>query len=130
MNIESIWMIIVGVSAPIAGIVAFYIQLKNVERETLVNEKISLEISNLKEEKRKLESQIKIPTDKEIEKYSQSSRVRIARVSDNTSKGISLIRKIISIEWGSLLIAIFVVGFIGYFFYDVYRIGLWLINIF
>ena len=121
-------MIIIGVSAPVGGVVAFYIQLKNIKRIDLQNEKLNLEIIQLKEESHKLKSQIKIPTNEEVKKYSQYDEPMYYRCSSGRTRENSLFTIFLSIDWGSLFIAVLVVSFIGYFFYDVYRVGLWFLN--
>ncbi len=129
MTIDMIWMIIIGVSAPIAGVVAFYLQLKKVKKINLENNKLYLEINQLKEEKRELESQIKIPTSEEIERYGRPDIPLFSRKSSSDSEERNLVNSIFDIDWGSLLIAMLVVGFMGYFFYDIYRVGLWFLRL-
>ena len=128
MNIESIWMIIVAIAAPITGVVAFYVQLKHAKKVNLENEKLHLDIHLLKEERDRLKSQIRIATDAEIEKYSQSSRPFLPSRSSHAPDKKSVFQRLTEFEWVTLSIAWFIVIFIGYFFYDVYRLGLWLIN--
>ena len=110
MNIESIWMIVVAVSTPVAGIIAFYLQLKNVRKANLENQKLTHEISKLKEENRVLQSQIKIPSDAEVMKYGNTPI--IFRRSRKAEVPSSLAKRLLGIDWVSLIGAFFVIGFI------------------
>ena len=58
MGIESIWIIILAVSTPIAGVVGFAIQLRNVRKLRLENDKLNLEIASLIREQKASERQI------------------------------------------------------------------------
>ena len=128
MNIEFIWMIIIAIAAPITGVVTFYIQLKNAKKVNLENEKLHLDIQLPKEERDRIKSQIRIASDDEIEKYSQSSRPFLPSQLSHAPDKRSVFQRLTELEWLTLSIAVFIISFIGYFFYDVYRLGLWLIN--
>ncbi len=128
MDIESAWTILVTVAAPIAAIVAFYIQLKNVKKTHLQNKKLELEVQKLKDANKKLESQIQLPTDEEIKKYSKKEPDIMFSRSTGAYTKQSILNRFVNIDWGSLITAVFAISFIVYLFYDIYRIGLWLIN--
>ena len=53
MSVEQIWIIILSLATPIAGVVGFALQLRNVKKTRLENEKLSLEIHCLKKDKEK-----------------------------------------------------------------------------
>lgn len=131
MDVESIWLIIVAVSAPIAGVVAFYLQLKNLKKADLENQKLTLELHRLEQENQRLESLIHRPTDEEIRKYGGKDRPMFSRVSssDETPEE-SIFRELKGFDWLSLAAAVFIVVFIAYLFFDIYRIGKWIIGLF
>ena len=131
MDVESIWLIIMAVSAPVAGVVAFYLQLKNLKKADLENRKLTLELHRLELENERLESLIRRPTDEEIRKYGNKDIPMFSRTgsSDQAPKE-SIARKLKEFDWFSLAAAVVIVVFIAYLFFDIYRIGKWIIGLF
>ena len=79
MDIQTIWIIVVAVSTPIAGVVGFAIQLRQVKKARLENLKLQLEIENLREQLSRSSGRIHIATPTEIRRvtgvlFSRSGR--------------------------------------------------------
>jgi hypothetical protein len=68
MDIQTIWIIALAVSTPIAGVVGFALQLRLLEKSRSENLKLQLEIEELRRRATKAESRIYIPTHKEVVK--------------------------------------------------------------
>lgn len=66
MDIQTIWIIVAAVSTPIAGVVGFAIQLRQVKKARLENLKLSLEIENLREQVARGRGRIHVATPAEI----------------------------------------------------------------
>jgi hypothetical protein len=140
MSVEQIWIIILSVATPIAGVVGFAIQLRNVKKTRLENEKLSLEINSLKKEKEKNESNIVLPTNDEVShivhgksfaelgrtmsKPAMSESHDLSSHQTNSSGGfLSLVGKFI-------IFVLLIPCLIGYLFYDLYRIFQWFVSLF
>lgn len=54
MDIQTIWVIVLSVSTPIAGVVGFGLQLRQVKKARLENEKLALELLKLSGDRDKL----------------------------------------------------------------------------
>jgi hypothetical protein len=76
MDIQTMWIIVAAVSTPIAGVVGFAIQLRQVEKARLENEKLKLElvklageIENLQHQSNKTQSRIVVATDRQVAQF-------------------------------------------------------------
>ena len=116
---EVLWIIVFAISTPVAGVVGFAIQLKSVRKLRLENEKLSLEIAELRQNKKKSEQQIIVPTNDEVVKYTSDS--------DRKSTG-NLDRKLSTTDWSEVGLLAVVVFVLLYFLYDLYRLGSWLLS--
>ncbi|MGD8177005.1 hypothetical protein [Marinimicrobium sp. ARAG 43.8] len=131
MTVELIWLIIVSLSAPITGVVAFYLQLKNVRKANLENRKLILELHKLKLENERLDNLIHRPTYEEIDRYGRKDEPMCSLAADGDSlPKKTLLERVKEIDWLSLVASIVIVAFISYLFFDVYRLGKWIIGIF
>ena len=79
MDIQTIWIVVAAVSTPIAGVVGFAIQLRQVKKARLENLKLSLEIENLREQVARGRGRIHVATPAEIReitgvRFSRSGR--------------------------------------------------------
>lgn len=68
---NTFWLICLAVSTPIAGVVGFAIQLRTIKKMRLENEKLALEIENLRREQQESARRIMIPSTDEIVKYNE-----------------------------------------------------------
>lgn len=75
MSIETIWIIILSISTPIAGVVGFAIQVRNVKKARLENEKLILEIQKLKGELKKSNERVILPTNDEVSQIMHSKEL-------------------------------------------------------
>ena len=66
MDIQTMWIIVAAVSTPLAGVVGFAIQLRQVKKARLENDKLLLEIGRLKAEEARRSSRIILPTNREV----------------------------------------------------------------
>lgn len=124
MDASSGWFIATVVSAPIAGVVGFAVQLRTVSKLRLENEKLELEVARLEQEAVEAERVIVKPSSEEVEKY--AARVLFARKriidGDELEKGSAGASFAIT-DWligGTLLL------FTSYLVYDLVRLFGWL----
>lgn len=80
MDIQTIWIIVAAVSTPLAGVVGFAIQLRQVKKARLENDKLQLEIDRLKAEEARRSSRIILPTNREVERITHPSGPVVFRV--------------------------------------------------
>lgn len=66
MDIQTIWIIVLVISTPIAGVVGFAIQLRTVKKTRLENEKLSLEIQRLNRQENAEAARIVQPSNDEV----------------------------------------------------------------
>ena len=123
IHMEAIWIIILAISTPVAGIVGFAIQLRNVKKVRLENEKLCLEIAELKRSKMESEKQIAVPTNDEVVKYALDSKHVMFRKSMGASD-----RNASGLDWGQAGLLIVVIFVLLYFLYDLYRFGSWVLS--
>lgn len=95
MDIQTIWIIVAAVSTPIAGVVGFAIQLRQVRKTRLENEKLQLEIAHLRAQAEKAESRIHRATTAEVLHFSDPG-VRFSRRGPPTALRRSIPPEIMS----------------------------------
>ncbi|RZZ88369.1 hypothetical protein [Pseudoxanthomonas winnipegensis] len=66
MNDSAIWMLLLAIATPVAGVVGFAIQLRQVKKIRLENEKLQLEIAALRASATAAEQRVVIPTNREV----------------------------------------------------------------
>lgn len=76
-------------STPIAGVIGFAIQLRQIRKTRLENEKLQLEIENLRKAMAKSERQIVIPTNDEVQRFLHMLQSRILLVEDRLERNLS-----------------------------------------
>ena len=69
MDIQAIWIVVLAVSVPIGASIGFAIQLRQLRQSDLTNQKLGLELKDLKAQLDNAEQVIVRATPKEIEKY-------------------------------------------------------------
>lgn len=136
MDANTLWVLALAASAPIAGVVGFAIQLRQVRQAKLENEKLLLEIEALKRAAEFRERRIQQISTDEVIRYGQESRgkdILFSRGGPNpgpddgppASKRMSFKDALLLIGLGLL-----VVSFIGYAIYDLYRLLGWVWSLF
>jgi hypothetical protein len=128
MDISYIWGFALSVAAPIAGIVGFSIQLREVKKTRLENEKLLLEIQVLKTKARANEQRIVQATNEEVLRISHPDVpmfTRKAKTQDHEYISTDKHLRKRAIESAIVLAALFV---LAYFLYDLYRLFHWLAN--
>lgn len=129
VDAPQLWLICIAVSAPIAGVVGFAVQLRTIKNLRLENEKLELEIENLEREKEEAQRRIVIPTTEEVEKYNE---VMFSRRDQTRDADIprNLIWKVrfyyLKAALKQYAIYFLIVVFLLYLIFDVYRVSLWL----
>lgn len=122
------WLIAVALASPIAGIIGFFIQLRTLKKARLENEKLRLEIDQLRQAQKSSESIVRVATHDETVKYSEA-RFRLGPLTDSETAEFDIdphSRKTIR---GAIVqfTVWFAVGlFVIYLAYDVFRVGRWL----
>lgn len=130
MDIQALWPILLAISTPIAGVIGFAIQLRSTRKLRLENEKLQLEIVEMRQRARKAEQLIIEPTNEEVEKYAQT--IQFMRVSENEKAQDSYCspKRFEFPDLSDILILFAAVFFIGYFLYDIFRLFMWLWSLF
>lgn len=125
MDTQTLWIIALSISTPVAGIVGFAIQLREVKKKRLQNEKLQLEIEALKANAAAANSRVVQVTTKEVQEFAKDvpmySRGRPAAeavpqaVQKPALKDYALI--------GAAILSVLLV--LTYFVYDLYRLFVW-----
>ena len=131
MDIQTIWLIILSIATPVAGVVSFGIQVRNIKKLKLENQKLELEVIEIQKEMENSEAQIVKASNDEVLKY--SNKVMFSRKSSSptmersTSKEPSIMSRFSA---GEILLILFLIFILIYFVYDVYRFVVWLWDMF
>jgi hypothetical protein len=123
VEIQSLWLIIFGAATPIAGVVGFAIQLRQIKKAKLENVKLQLEIAALKAASDERSQRIQIASLEEIDRYSE--RAAFARGPNPGAEPSAKSHKVW--EWLVFPGILFLVALVVcYAIYDLYRLVLWL----
>ncbi|MCV6611820.1 MAG: hypothetical protein OIF55_13680 [Amphritea sp.] len=82
MELDAIWLMLLAISSPIAGFLGFAIQLRTTKKLRLENEKLQLEVLELKVRRQKSEQVIVEPTNEEVQRF--TSRASFLRVDSDS----------------------------------------------
>ncbi|MBV8271095.1 MAG: hypothetical protein JO067_02360 [Cupriavidus sp.] len=131
MDLQPIWIILLSVSTPIAGVVGFAIQLRQVTKARLENEKLQLEIAALRAKAAEAQTLIQRVTLDEVEKYTRpdimfSMRDEIPVFRSGTAGGAASAGRRIADRLFAVLLVLGLLLFAAYFVYDLYRLATWL----
>ena len=131
MDIQTIWLIILSIATPVAGVVGFGIQLRNIKKLRLENQKLDLEVKKLQREFDSSDARIIKVTNDEVFKYSNnilfSKRACSTTESDIPSSTSSMFT---GYSIGEIILIACLLFMLVYFLYDLYRFALWLLNLF
>lgn len=138
MDVQAVWLVVLAVATPLAGVVGFALQLRQVKQTQLENEKLRLEIAALRSAHSERESLVRVATMAEVMRFRDDADTRLSRrepdayfsVADDADDGDSAdateqprpLRARLHTAGGYLLLAVF----LGYLAYDLYRLGRWL----
>lgn len=136
MDVTAIWIGVLSVATPVAGIVGFGIQLRQVKKTRLENEKLQLEISALRDKAAESEQRIlRVTTDEVVHfaypktrlkwrdsAFESRSPMEYRDVNSACALATTSRRERLAIA-GAL--AVFVL-LVAYFLYDIYRMLIWL----
>jgi hypothetical protein len=129
MDAQTVWLVVLSVATPVAGVVGFALQLRQVKQTRLENEKLHLEIDALKRERTERESLVRVATMDEVMRFRDSDGPRFSRRSAPSaslpSKSPGKFRETLSV----VLLVSLAVLFLGYLAYDIFRLGRWLLGI-
>ncbi len=130
MDTQTVWLLVMSIATPVAGVLGFGIQLRQVKKARLENDKLQLEMAALRQRAANAERRIVLATNAEVQKithgevlFSKSSRVR----------GDEEPEVLVEQQAPKLMERLFLVGvialvslFLAYLVYDLYRITVWL----
>jgi hypothetical protein len=140
VDYSTIWLLALATAGPVAGIVGFAIQLRQVKKLRLENEKLQLEIQALRARARRDDQRIVEASDEQVLRIARPkdlpmfSRARspddVRAPSDEGAIGprASLLARVrdLLIVVGIATVVILV---LAYLLYDLYRIGAWLLRL-
>lgn len=130
MTVQEAWLIALAVATPLSGVVGFAIQLREVKRQRLENERLVLELPRIRGEIERQQQRLVIPTTDEVVRYAPPGgdvRFRGPCPGDD-GEPLLLGRPVGSTEsgrWLLLKLAI-VLLLVAYAIFDVYRLFGWL----
>lgn len=134
MDLQTLWIVVLSIATPVAGVVGFSVQLRQVKKARLENEKLELEIRALREQMAQSEQLIIKPTNEEVihinhggPRYCRVDRVLESRgiTGDSTSDETPPYKTPLKER---MQVAAFVIGFVmfvAYFLFDVFRLLAW-----
>jgi hypothetical protein len=127
MDIQTVWLLMLSVATPIAGVVGFAIQLRQVKKTKLENEKLQLEVAALKAVQAERGQRIVAVTTEEVIRYNDRpvfSRGRGPNPGPEPHEsGPTLAGRATASTLAALALLV-----IAYAAYDVYRAIRWLAN--
>ncbi|MDP1686471.1 hypothetical protein [Hydrogenophaga sp.] len=137
MDAQSIWLLVLAVATPVAGVVGFAVQVSTVKQTQLENEKLRLEVEALKAEREMRGRMVKVATTEEILMVRRTGRdgpmfSRTAPESERNKNPNTMRRslqakvaEVAAISAGLLL----VLAFVAYLLFDLYRLGRWVLGL-
>lgn len=128
MDIQTIWIIVAAVSTPIAGVVGFAIQLRQVEKARLENKKLklelvklagdrdkialeltklALEIENLQHQSTKAQSRIVVATNNQVAQFNdmdikfsrKGQGPTVLRTETPTAPPTTRVQRLLVVQW-------------------------------
>ena len=133
MDVAAFWLIVVAAASPIAGVVAFAVQLRQVKKLRKENEKLELEITQLKRLAEEADSRIQVATFDEVKRHGYEHEVMFSRAKDSGGvadfelpyrEHASVWLKIKSLVAQALVVGLALL-FVAYLIFDIYRAVRW-----
>lgn len=129
MDSSAIWLLILSISTPVAGVIGFAIQLRQIRKTRLENEKLLLEIAALKASAEASEKRVVLPTVDEVLRFGRDEILLSRRPPDDPAALDSKFEGS-QTDVSSILLVTLVVLVACYAVYDVVRLVMWLISFF
>lgn len=123
MDIQSIWVVILAIATPLAGVVGFGVQLRNVKKLRLENEKLELELQMMREEIKNGNSHIVRATNEEVMRINDIPM--FSRSSSSPISSDEIARSKPRLSTGEVALIVGFLFFVAYLIYDLYRLGSW-----
>ena len=129
MDPQTLWIIALSISTPIAGVVGFAIQLRAVKKGRLENEKLLLEVEALKAKAAEAERRIVQVTTAEVQRFTTNDRILFSKSPSRNEEEVSptpaprTSLKEFAIV-GAVILSLLLLA--AYFLYDIYRLVAWL----
>lgn len=126
MEASTLWLLVLSLATPIAGVVGFAIQLRQVKKGRLENEKLQLEIAALKKAAAMSDRKVVEASTEEVLRISRPDLpVFSRRIPTRDHAPEYAARK----SWfGGILMMIIVIVVVAYAAYDLYRIFTWILG--
>ncbi|WP_369935397.1 hypothetical protein [Xanthomonas tesorieronis] len=127
MNNYAIWMLLLAIATPVAGVVGFAIQLRQVKKIRLENEKLQLEIAVLKASATAAEQRVVLPTNREVLNITRPDGPLFSRPDPNPDREKtpwpkpSLKERFTTLAFGLVFLLVAL-----YLLYELYRLASWL----
>ena len=134
MDSSALWLVILSISTPVAGIVGFAIQLRHVRKVKLENEKLFLEIEALRAAAEMQERRIQLVSTDEVLRFGKGDfdRHMFSRGPnpgpDEDGPVASPLRRKLKDGLVLVLVVALAVGFLAYAMYDLYRLFSWVMH--
>ncbi|PZO16085.1 MAG: hypothetical protein DCE87_06910 [Betaproteobacteria bacterium] len=127
MDPNALWLLAMSIATPVAGVVGFAIQLRQVRKARLENEKLALEIAALKLAAASHDQRIQRVTTDEVLRFGNDD-VRFSRGrGPNPGPDYGAPSSPLGNAAGALVVAL-VLLIVGYAIYDIYRLVRWVAN--
>lgn len=127
MSDYAIWLLVLAIATPVAGVVGFALQLRQVKKIRLENEKLQLEIAALKASAAAAEKRVVLPTNQEVLSITRPDGPLFSRRDLNSDREPAVWPKPSRREsTTNVAIVIAFLLVVLYLFYDLYRLAVWL----
>ena len=130
MDSQTIWLLVLALATPIGAVVGFAIQLRQVKKVRLENEKLLLEIASLKKVAALSERRIMSATTDEVLRISHPDKPMFSRRVKINDHAMPSIKPKVNFKQILLNIGVitFGISFASYALYDGYRLIVWLLQ--
>jgi len=128
MEPQTLWLLMLSVVTPIAGVMGFAIQLRQVKKIRLENEKLQLEIAALNSVEAKREQRIVQVTNEEVRRYTRDADAAFSRGSGVNPGAEAHFRSKDGLRnWiAGTSFSIGAIALLTYLAYDIYRLVRWI----
>lgn len=123
MDPQALWLIVLSVATPLADVVGFAIQLRQVKKTRLENEKLQLEIAAIKATVEASERRvIQVTTDEVLRFASKNVAFSLSRGDDHEPYKEPLVQKIKEQAVNTSIVLVVLI-LVVYFIYDLCRLA-------
>jgi hypothetical protein len=135
MDAQTLWLMVLTIATPLAGVIGFALQLRQVKQARLENEKLQLEIEALKREAENRSRLVQVATTDEVLLYRSGDGPRYSRGgfrgpcpgpdAAHTQAWTARIRDVLI----GLALGLLALTFVAYLVYDIYRSIRWMMGV-